>query len=456
LRFAHVQLLWADEDYHLAAALQMLHGKVPYRDFWYDKPPLAGLYYTLIGGYSGWMLTALDSGYVLVACYFTLSLARAFWGAAEGWTAAVLIAFFMAFYLPSAVIPFAADAVMLVPHLAAMCCARQRRPMWAGFWSGIAFCANAKALFVLLACGIWLWPEVVWLTAGFLALMAAASGAAWITGAWNGYVEQVWLWGIRYASGSPVLHPVLNGLTRTMNWLGFHAALAIGGFFGFMRTAGRDRWQLASWMIISFAAVCLGSRFAPHYFLQLLPAIVVAASRGIVVGWREMRKPLLAAVAVALLVPLIRFGPRYATLARDDFEHRPPHWADVQMDLDSREVAREVKRLARPGDSLFVWGYRPDVYVYTRMIPPGLFSDSQPLTGVPADRHLSATTAIYSAPAAANRRALVTTAPTFIVDGLGLLNPRLAPHVYPDLRSWLEHYELVGRTHLSLIYRRVR
>src|SRR5262249_13552939 len=39
-RLCHVNLLWADEDYHLAAAIQTLHGKLPYRDFWYDKPPL--------------------------------------------------------------------------------------------------------------------------------------------------------------------------------------------------------------------------------------------------------------------------------------------------------------------------------------------------------------------------------------------------------------------------------
>ncbi|MGH8102743.1 MAG: hypothetical protein ACREIW_15715, partial [Chthoniobacterales bacterium] len=40
LRLCHVHLLWSDEDYHLAAAIHILDGKVPYRDFWYDKPPL--------------------------------------------------------------------------------------------------------------------------------------------------------------------------------------------------------------------------------------------------------------------------------------------------------------------------------------------------------------------------------------------------------------------------------
>ena len=39
-RMSHVNILWADENYHLAAGIQVLAGKFPYRDFWYDKPPL--------------------------------------------------------------------------------------------------------------------------------------------------------------------------------------------------------------------------------------------------------------------------------------------------------------------------------------------------------------------------------------------------------------------------------
>jgi hypothetical protein len=103
---------------------------------------------------------------------------------------------------------------------------------------------------------------------------------------------------------------------------------------------------------------------------------------------------------------------------------------------------------------LFVWGYRPDIFVYTRMVSDSRFWDSQPLTGVAADRHLYATTPIYGGPAAQNRTELAHSHPDWIVDGLGLLNPRLAPERYPELRQWLAQYKLVGRTKLSLIYHR--
>jgi hypothetical protein len=69
LRLCHIHLLWADEDYHIAAAIHILHGKVPYKDFWYDKPPLNSSYYLLIAGHWGWPLILLDASYVLVACY---------------------------------------------------------------------------------------------------------------------------------------------------------------------------------------------------------------------------------------------------------------------------------------------------------------------------------------------------------------------------------------------------
>lgn len=452
-RLAHVHLLWADEDYHLAAAIQLLHGKIPYRDFWYDKPPLSALYYLLIGGYWGWPLRLLDAAYILAGCALCYRLARFWWSEAEAFVAALLFAFFTTFYLPSTVIPFAADALMIVPHLAAIYFAARKQALWAGVFAGLAFVANAKALFVLLVCALWLWPDWLLLGIGFAIPTACGAATLYFLGAWPGYIEQVWRWGFIYAEGSPVTHPLTLGVIRTADWLGFQCALAFGAAFGFIRFSRAERWKIGSWLVLSFAAVCLGTRFAPHYFLQLLPAMVLAASRGIAFASRQYKKPAVIVLALCLLVPFIRFGPRYFSLAFDDLIGRRPNWIDVNLDLDSQDVAHLLNAMSRPSDTLFVWGYRPDIYVYTRLIPPGLFWDSQPLTGVPADRHLTATDAIYSGPAAANRLKVIQTHPTWIVDGLGLLNPKLRPEAYPELKQWMSEYRVVARTKLSLIYR---
>src|SRR5215470_4273842 len=55
-RLCHLNILWADEDYHLAAGIQLLHGKMLYRDLWYDKPALSALITVLCGAWPGWPL----------------------------------------------------------------------------------------------------------------------------------------------------------------------------------------------------------------------------------------------------------------------------------------------------------------------------------------------------------------------------------------------------------------
>jgi hypothetical protein len=101
---------------------------------------------------------------------------------------------------------------------------------------------------------------------------------------------------------------------------------------------------------------------------------------------------------------------------------------------------------ARPADTLLVWGYRPDIFAGSRMLAGTPFLDSQPLTGVIADRHL--TDAHSSEPdlAARNRKLLTRYRPSFIVDGLGPYNPALSITRYAGLAAWLADYEVFATT----------
>src|ERR1700686_2971229 len=112
-RLCHASILWADEDYHLAAAVQVLHGKIPYRDFWYDKPPLNLLFYLLFGAHTGILLRIADTAFVLLCCALAYCFAASLWSQREGSFAAAALGFFLIFYIPSANLPAEPDTLRI-------------------------------------------------------------------------------------------------------------------------------------------------------------------------------------------------------------------------------------------------------------------------------------------------------------------------------------------------------
>ncbi len=458
-RLCHVEILWAEETLPLAAAQEMRAGKVLYRDIWFDKPPFAPVLYRVLGGEAGWPPRLAGALYGLLCCWIAWGFARDLWGRREGMWAAGLLGFFLIFDFPSSVIPLAADLLMLAPHLAAVWLAYQRRPLWAGALAGVAFTISPKGLLVLAVCAWWA-PSWA-LLAGFAGVTGAVTAWMWSAGALAAYWDEVWRWGRVYAGTTFVEAPLKNGLLRTLNWAGFHAALVIAAVGIGLRCTKLDAsggaclslpagrrpamppWRWIVWLVISLAGVAAGLRFFPRYYFQILPLVVLLAAR----GFAEMRGRR-RAVALLLLIPLVRFAPTYFMAARDG------GWRDTAMDRDSRTAATILAAAAKPGDTLFVWGYRPEIYVYSHLPAATRFLDSQPLTGVPADRHLTQSKPVETEESRARRAELGASRPTFVVDGLGEYNRRLALTEFGDLRAWMAGYREVGRSAGSVIYRR--
>lgn len=417
-RLCHWRVLWVEESYPMAGAIQVLHGLIPYRDFWYDKPPLAILFYLPFGAYDGIPLRIAGALYAFLCCWLIHRFALELWGEREARTAAMLLGFFLVFGIHSAVTAIAPDLLLLAPHIAAVHFAWQKRPFAAGLIAALGFLANTKAVFIVAACALFC-PSPK-LALGFLPGMLPL--------AWPSYWEQVIWWGRVYARNTFLDAPWREGLVRTANWAGFHAALVIPAVMTL-----RVEWRFAIWALLMLASAALGERFFPRYYFALLPPLVLAASR---TRWRTV-------MFLLLLIPAARFGPRYVQMAMGE------PWRDLALFDNAVEVSNLTKRNARSGDTIFVWGYRPEIYVLTRMKLGTPFLESQPLSGVFADRHLSNSTPVVEiAFLEQQRRRFDETNPTWVIDGLGPLNPKLAFE--------RADYELVHTTPLAKIYRSKR
>jgi hypothetical protein len=276
-------------------------------------------------------------------------------------------------------------------------------------------------------------PAGIPLAFGFLVPNALAFSWLAATGALTDYWAQVWRWGWLYVRNAPS-----GGPLQLAGWFGFHAALVVPATALWVR----ERSRTLAWFALALIFSLVGMRNAPRYFNLLLPPLVIAAA-----GGAKLMKPLPSrpVLAVLLAIPVIRFGPRYFELGS---------WRDSAMDRESRQAAAIVNAADNPGDTIFVWGYRPDVIAYTRLPIAGRFLDSQALTGVPADRHLFDARPVAEAWARANRRQLIQSRPTFLVDGLSAYNPRLDIRGFPDFAQWLAHYCPMGRAGAMTVYRR--
>lgn len=440
-RLCHIDLLWIEEAYPTAAAAEILRGKLLYRDIWFDKPPLYALVYLLWGAKTGLVLRLAGALYVIGCSVLAYLCALQRWGRREALLAAAFVSLFLTFGIPSAVMALAPDLLMIAPHLGAILLAWRGRPFWSGVVAGIALLCNVKGLFVLLAVLLFVpyrnWPRVA---AGWALPVSVFAAVLWAGSAWTPYVDQVWRWGLLYSSDPVSSTPVLEGLQRTLNWSWFHLSLVIGA--GLYLCRERD-WRMAAWLLLSLVAIAGGWRFFPRYYFHLLAPAALAAARGISTARPAVRMALLA----LLLIPVVRFGPRYVQLALD----RSHRWSDLAMMEDSRKAANWLRSRAKPSDTLLVWGYRPDMQVFSGLPAATRFLDSQPLTGVLADRHLTSSRPTVLDWAARNRSEIYGTKPIWIADGLGPYNAELAVTRFLPMMA---HYDVVYQTGGFVLYRR--
>ncbi|MFL6215645.1 MAG: ArnT family glycosyltransferase [Blastocatellia bacterium] len=272
---------------------------------------------------------------------------------------------------------------------------------------------------------------------------------------------------------------------------------------------------LLLWFVVSYTGMSVGGRFYGHYFFQVLPALCLIGGRGltgiftlrdsgqgnpssersagaaVIIRKHGWRRALLALLVIGFAVTMVRFHTRTAQLAVDWLRGRPGQsdgqWFHGRLKDEERQLAATVRNIdmepaeaarqldaeamrrggprerapVEPSDYLFVWGYRPELYYWSGLLPASKYLSTQPLTGVPADVHYFESdnpSVLDERDTAAARRELAEelgrTLPEYIVDELGFFNDNLAMPRYSEFDEVLSRYKRIGTVKRFIVYRR--
>jgi hypothetical protein len=254
---------------------------------------------------------------------------------------------------------------------------------------------------------------------------------------------------------------------------------------------------LLIWFVTSYAGLTIGGRFYSHYFFQVVPGLCLIGARGLIgitaaiSAWRQgLRRAAIALLTIGFLVTVVRFHSRTVSLASDwvrgTKSETTAGWFHERLNSEEQGVAARVRELRGqadvadqrggeamriggprtrpadgPADYLFVWGYRPEIYYWSGLLPASRYLSTQPLTGVPADVHYFGEGYRSLLPGDLTAAARVTlvhdleeTRPKYIVDELGFFNSELSIQSSPELREFMTAYKPRGTTGRFFIYLR--
>lgn len=250
---------------------------------------------------------------------------------------------------------------------------------------------------------------------------------------------------------------------------------------------------LLIWVAVSFAGLSVGGRFYTHYFFQIMPGLSLIGARGLseIASYtqphgKRLSRALMALLVIGFIVTAVRFHTRTVTLAADWARGKKGEatatWFHERLNHEERVVAALVRGLpegaedslepegirqgspdarasAGPADYLFVWGYRPELYYWSGLLPASRYLSAQPLTGVPADAQYANgehRSILEESSTAAARAQLISdlkeTQPKYIIDELGFFNGDLAILEYPELKEYMGSYKALGATGRFLVY----
>ncbi|KAF4405252.1 MULTISPECIES: glycosyltransferase family 39 protein [Streptomyces] len=364
--------LWNPDEGYLAVQARMLAAGGDLYDTVVDrKPPLLPWLYqgafALFGDDSLWPLRALAVSAQLATAVLLASLARRRWGDRAARTAGVLYLLVSIGLNPEDAQAAGFELFMLPAVVAAVWCADRGRWGTAGLMVAGAALTKQTGGAVLLPVLWLLWrsggglPGAARLACGFAVPVGAAALATGPSGFWFWTVAGSAGYAAPGGSGLHVLgRAVVNALL-----LGGACAGVLAPVAALLRRGVRlrvpDVWL---WAFSSAAAVATGLHFFGHYYLQLVPPLVLLGTAAL---HRLPPRRTRAAVLCSAVSCSVFLG--WGLLAPDtELEH-------------ARRTAAHAAQRTEPGDRVLFWGIHPEQYWFadrppaTRFLTAGLLTN---------------------------------------------------------------------------------
>jgi 4-amino-4-deoxy-L-arabinose transferase-like glycosyltransferase len=214
--------------------------------------------------------------------------------------------------------------------------------------------------------------QAAMLTLGFFTALGLVTLVIWK----QGILYDAFYWTI---AGHDVPHVFWQkGILITLAFLGVCLPLVIGAIMACRDKAqiwvGRtpERTALVGLLAASAIGAAAGGRFYPHYYVQLIPPLVLLAAPYYARLWsRAMRPP------HWLLRPTVT----YAWLALTVIALSIEHWMGLAPQRAPSETGRYLFTHSAPGDRIFVWGQSAKTYLDAHRRPASRYITTFPLTG---------------------------------------------------------------------------
>jgi 4-amino-4-deoxy-L-arabinose transferase-like glycosyltransferase len=462
-----------DEGVYATVAQGLLHGQMPYRDLFDNKPPLVYGWYALSFLLFGEHVVAPRILASVLLSLTTLSLfsqARMVFPRGVAYVAAGL--FGLSTGLPFVALHANTEAYMMLPLVTSL----------VAFTIGVR--RNGVRWFLLSGalCGVAVMTKQVafW---NLVALMGVAVAWRWKAGgfSWHTFTPSFALFGSAAAAVAVVAVPfaVTGSLDElfyanvSYNWLyvgvlsyserlldfiygtayvaAVAAPLAAGATWGLL-TLIRQRRQpldylIVAWALASAAGVATGGRFFPHYFLHLMPAAAVLTALVLyeVVNKRRIQpigKPALAVAALMVLVSFTTIGVMYLAPRAAEERVAVSVAEQKEWEVNSRHLGEYVAARTTPDEKIFNFGREAQIYFYADRQPAVRYFADWPFWW--DEKTLYGTI-----------KALRATKPVYIID---TAQPPLfkdyASYHPPVLMNLLnKDYDYVGRLYFADIYK---